>query len=357
MPDIEVIKKEYENLLQKLSDPGLSSNWEEFEKLSKRKNYLDKIIEKEEELKEIKNRVEENKLIISAKEDVELVSLAKAESNNLSEKEKKLEKEIEHLISNSESQEENKAGNEPDALIIEIREGTGGEEAGLFAGDLFNMYSKYSQNQGWQLKTLDSSSTELGGFKEIFFELRGKNVFSKMQYEGGVHRVQRIPKTEKSGRVHTSTATVAVLPKPKKTQLKINPNDLRVDYYHSSGPGGQNVNKRETAVRITHLPTGLVATSQTQRHLLENKEQAFAVLEAKILKRQKEEEDEKILGKRKSQIGGAERSEKIRTYNFPQDRITDHRIKKSWHNIAEILEGNLNPVIDVLQKAEGKLKD
>jgi len=351
MADIETIKKEYENLLQKLSDPGLSSNWEKFETLIKRKNYLDKIIEKEQELKEIKNRIGENKLIVGTKEDIELVSLAEAELNTLSEKEKNLEKELGDLISNFESQKENKSEDESSSLIIEIREGTGGEEAALFAGDLFNMYSKYAQNQGWQLNVLDSNPTTLGGFRGIIFEVKNGDVFSKMKYEAGVHRVQRIPKTEKSGRIHTSTATVAVLPKPKKTQLKINPNDLRIDYYHSSGPGGQNVNKRETAVRITHLPTGLVASSQTQRHLLENKEQAFVILEAKILQKQKQEEDEKILGKRKSQIGGGERSEKIRTYNFPQDRITDHRIKKSWHNIAGIMEGNLNPIIEALQKA------
>ncbi len=357
MPDIDAIKEEYEILLQKLSDPGLSSNWEKFEELSERKKYLDKIIEKDAEFKELKKRSEENKLIIATQEDSELVSLAETESITLAEKEKRLEKELKNLISNPYLVKENKPENDFNALIIEIREGTGGEEAGLFAGNLFNMYSKYAQNMGWRLKVLDSSPTELGGFKEIIFEIKGSDVFSKMKYEGGVHRVQRIPKTEKSGRIHTSTATVAVLPEPKKAQIKINPNDLKVDYYHSSGPGGQNVNKRETAVRITHLPTGIVATSQTQRHLLENKQQALAILEAKILRKQKEEENEKILGKRKSQIGGAERSEKIRTYNFPQDRTTDHRIKKSWHNIAEIMEGNLNSIIEALQKSEEKLED
>lgn len=357
MPDIEAVKNEYESLLQKLSDPGLSSNWERFEELSKRKKYLDKIIGKEAELKDLKNRIEENKLIIAAQEDAELLSLAETESIPLAEKEKKLEKELEELLSNPYYQKENGSKNDFNALIIEIREGTGGEEAGLFAGNLFNMYSKYAQNMGWQLKVLNSSPTELGGFKEIIFEIKGADVFSKMKYEGGVHRVQRIPKTEKSGRIHTSTATVAVLPEPKKAQMKINSNDLKIDYYHSSGPGGQNVNKRETAVRITHLPTGIVVTSQTQRHLLENKEQALAILEAKILQKQKEEENKKILGERKSQIGGAERSEKIRTYNFPQDRITDHRIKKSWHNIAGIMEGNLSPVIEALQKSEKKSED
>lgn len=241
---------------------------------------------------------------------------------------------------------------EPQAVIVEIRAGTGGQEACLFAGNLFRMYSKYGQSQDWQQKILDSHPTELGGFKEVIFELKNGNVFSKMKYEGGVHRVQRIPETEKSGRVHTSTSSVAILQKPKGAQIKIKPEDLKIDFYKASGPGGQYVNKRMTAVRITHLPSGVVVTSQTERNQLQNKENALAILEARLLERKEMAETEKISGERKAQIGWAKRAEKIRTYNFPQDRVTDHRIKKSWYNIKEILNGKLELIIKTLKKAE-----
>ncbi len=235
-------------------------------------------------------------------------------------------------------------------VIIEIRAGAGGAEASLFAENLYRMYSKYAQTQGWQQKLLSSHSTELGGFKEIIFELKNGNVFSKIKYEGGVHRVQRIPKTEKGGRIHTSTATVAVLAKPKKALLKINPCDLKIDFFKASGPGGQYVNKRMTAVRLTHFPSGIVVSCQTERNQLQNKENAMAVLQAKILEKKQREEQEKISGNRKAQIHMAMRAEKIRTYNFPQDRITDHRIKKSWRNIEEIMDGKLEKIVKTLQK-------
>jgi len=241
---------------------------------------------------------------------------------------------------------------QPQSIIVEIRAGAGGEEAALFVRDLFRMYSKYAQRRGWKQKILHSHLTELGGFKEIIFELKDDNVFSEMKYEGGVHRVQRIPTTEKSGRIHTSTVSVAILPKPKGTEIKINPNDLKLDFYKSSGAGGQYVNKRMTAVRITHLPTGLVATSQSERNLAQNRENAMAILGARLLERKEKEELEKIGEKRRAQIGWAMRAEKIRTYNFPQDRVTDHRIKKSWHNLEEIMEGKLEPIIKSLQKIE-----
>lgn len=236
------------------------------------------------------------------------------------------------------------------SIIIEIRAGAGGEEAALFAAELFKMYSKYAQIHGWSQKTLDSHRTELGGIKQVVFELKGDNTFSKMQYEGGVHRVQRIPATEKSGRIHTSTVSVAVLPKPKQAEINIKPNEMRVDYYRASGPGGQYVNKRETAVRITHLATGLVVTSQTERNQLQNKENAMSILQVKLLEKQQEQEIEKLGGKRKEQIGSAKRAEKIRTYNFPQNRITDHRVKKSWHNLEKIMSGQLDKITKVLSK-------
>ncbi len=196
----------------------------------------------------------------------------------------------------------------------------------MFAGDLFRMYNRYAQINGWKVKVLDSHPSDLSGFKEMIFELNGKGAFSKIRYEGGVHRVQRIPATEKSGRIHTSTASVAVLLKPKKTEFKIRPDDLKIDIYKSSGPGGQYVNKRETAIRITHLPTGLVVASQTERNLLQNRENAMAILEARLLEKKQKEEEEKMSGKRKTQIGQAKRAENRRTYHLPQDRLTDHRI-------------------------------
>ena len=363
--EFQNVQKEYEELLQKLSDPELISNSENvdelrssprfanarvFEELLKKKARLEKIIEKGKEIKEIKNKIEENKSIIIAKEDLELSSLAETEINQLKERQKDLEKELENLlkiddVSPAHSQK-------PNAVIVEIRAGTGGEESALFAADLFRMYSRYGQLQGWKERILDSHQSELGGFKEIIFELKNGDVWSKMKFEGGVHRVQRIPETEKLGRIHTSTATVAVLLKPKKTEVKINPQDLKTDFYRASGKGGQNVNKRETAVRITHKPSGIVVTSQTERKQLQNRENAMAILEARLLEKKGLEEEGKISGKRKTQIKWAKRAEKIRTYNLPQDRVTDHRVKKSWHNIEGIMNGKLELVIEALRKVD-----
>ena len=236
------------------------------------------------------------------------------------------------------------------SIIMEIRGGAGGEEAALFARDLFKMYSKYAEMQGWEVKILDSNQTEIGGLKQIIFEIKGEDAFSKMKYEGGVHRVQRVPKTEKGNRIHTSTVSVAVLPASEKTKAEIKPGDLKIDIYKSSGPGGQNVNKRETAVRITHIPTGIVVSSQNERNQLRNKQNAISILDAKLQDLKERKEFEKLDEKRKTQIGWAQRSEKIRTYNFPQDRITDHRINKKWHNIEGIMEGKLKPIISALQK-------
>lgn len=240
----------------------------------------------------------------------------------------------------------------PDAVIVEIRAGAGGDEAALFAADLFRMYSRYASSQGWRQNVLDSKLSELGGYKEIVFELKGGDSFEKMQNEGGVHRVQRIPKTEKQGRVHTSTASVAVLPKPKETQIKLNPNDLKIEVCKSSGPGGQNVNKRMTAVRAVHLPTGIAVTSQTERNLQQNKESALSILAAKLLEKQEMEQLESLGEKRKSQIKWARRADKVRTYNFPQNRLTDHRIKKSFHNLEDIMEGRLDKVVKILSESD-----
>ncbi len=363
--NLDKIKKEYQEVINQLRNPELISNWEKFEILSKKKKSIDQILSLENELETINQQIEEDKSILKSEQDKELISLADAEINQLKEKEVELKKRLEKLIENyylSPEKEEKKKN----SVIMEIRAGTGGEEAALFAGDLFRMYSKYSLSQGWKVKILDSHSTELGGFKEIIFEIlpdakakkeNNTDIFSKMQYEAGVHRVQRIPETEKSGRIHTSTATVAVLLKPKESEIKIKPDELKIDFYHSSGPGGQNVNKRMTAVRITHLPTGIVVTSQNERSQLQNKQNALAILEARLLEKQQQEEELKIGKLRREQIGSAKRAEKIRTYNFPQDRVTDHRIKKSWHNIEKIIEGEIEEIIKALIQEAKKQKN
>lgn len=238
-----------------------------------------------------------------------------------------------------------------DEAIIEIRAGAGGEEAALFVADLYRMYSRYALSQGWRQDVLDSRASELGGFKEMVFELRGTGAFSKMQYEGGVHRVQRIPKTEKQGRVHTSTVSVAVLPKPEEAKIRMNPADVRVEVCKATGPGGQNVNKRMTAVRVIHLPTGLVVECHTERNLQQNKESAMGLLAAKLLEKQEMEQIGALDEKRRAQIGWAKRAEKVRTYNFPQDRLTDHRVKKSFHNLEAIMDGKLDKLIQALNES------
>ena len=235
-------------------------------------------------------------------------------------------------------------------VIIEIRAGAGGEEAALFAANLYRMYLKYAQSQGWDCLVLDSNRSSLGGLKEIVMEIKGEEADEKLKYESGVHRVQRIPKTEKSGRIHTSTATVAVLPQVSPVEIQINPNELKFDISRASGPGGQNVNKVETAVRLTHLPTGLVVECQSERSQARNREKALDILRARLYQLKQKEQETKIAQERKGQIGWAMRAEKIRTYNFPQNRITDHRINKSWHNLEDILKGNLKPVIEALKK-------
>ena len=241
---------------------------------------------------------------------------------------------------------------EKQSAIIEIRAGTGGEEAGLFAADLLRMYSKYAKSQGWEERVLHSSSSELGGIKEIIFELKGKDAFKKMKLEAGVHRVQRIPATEKKGRIHTSTATVAVLQKPEKSQAQIRTEDLEIAAFRASGPGGQYTNKRETAVRILHKPTGITVVCQSEKSQAQNKESAMDILTARLIEKREMDELKKAGEKRKAQIKWAKRAEKIRTYNFPQNRITDHRIRKSWHNLDKIIEGNLRVVMKSLQKSK-----
>ena len=343
MFDLKQIKEEYAALLMQLTDPELISDWERFQELSKRRSALEKIMKIAQELEETQQKIQENLEIISSQEDSELSSLAQTELETLKNREGALGKELEQQL---------KKGTQsaPSAVILEIRAGTGGEEAALFALDLFNMYVKYANQQGWKETVLDQNLTEQGGLKEGSIEFDGETVFENLQYEGGVHRVQRIPTTEKAGRIHTSTASVAMLPKPTKTELQINPSDLRIEATTSSGPGGQNVNKRETAVRVVYIPTGLMVVSQVSRNQQKNKDFALALLSAKLLAQKQEEEQKKLSSERKAQIGWAKRAEKIRTYNFPQDRVTDHRIEQSWHGLEKIMAGDLNSIVQALQE-------
>ena len=237
-----------------------------------------------------------------------------------------------------------------EGIIMEIRAGAGGEEAGIFVADLFRMYSRFAEKQGWKTTLIEAHSKAPNSFREVIFEIKGPDVYRKLKHEGGVHRVQRIPVTEKAGRIHTSTATVAVLPEPTETEIKINPQDLRIDTLRASGPGGQYVNRRESAVRITHLPTGLSVFCQEERTQQQNREKALKVLRARLLQKKQAELSAQRGAERKEQIGEAMRAEKIRTYNFPQNRVTDHRLGKSWHNLDDIIVGNLQPIIKAFEK-------
>lgn len=348
--NIEALKKECAELLQKLSNPEFfRGGKKEAEAAQKRFAELAKIIEKSKELQNVRQQLKENEIILKTREDRELVSLAEAELPLLKEQEEKVEKELENLLGGKKGGE-----NGYEAVILEIRPGAGGDEAALFASNLLYMYARFSERSGWSASLLNINRDELGGVKEAVLEISDSRAYSYLKYEAGVHRVQRIPATEKSGRIHTSTATVAVLPKASERAIAINPADITIQTFRSSGPGGQNVNRRETAVRIIHKPSGIVVASQTERGQLANKENALAVLRAKLLALQQEKSVGKIGETRRKQVGSADRSEKIRTYNFPQDRITDHRVKKSWHTIERIMDGELNSILEALQQQNPK---
>ncbi len=281
--------------------------------------------------------------------DPEMAKLAEEDIKNLEIQKAELLRQIEEIVKAEEKEEEF-----PNEIILEVRAGAGGEEAALFAKELADMYRAYAKLVGWGVAPIDESLSSLGGYKEASFEIRGMDVYKKLRYETGVHRIQRVPDTEKTGRVHTSTASVAVLPVRKKTKVEIKPTDLEIETSRSGGAGGQNVNKVETAVRIIHKPTGIDVRSTSQRNQLKNKEMAMSILIAKLEAKKKEEEDAKYSADRKSQVGTADRSEKIRTYNILQDRITDHRINVSWHNIQKIFQGYMEPIFEALEAEEGK---
>ena len=290
---------------------------------------------------------EEEEIKKLAASDAGFSEMAHDDLKNIEIQKTELQKQMETIVSSGEEEEEF-----PNEIVLEVRAGVGGEEAALFAGKLASMYEKYAVKKGWQFKEIYRSESTLAGFKEASFEIKGKDVYKQLRYETGVHRIQRVPATEKSGRVHTSTASVAIMPIRKKTNFVINPADLDMEYSRSGGKGGQNVNKVETAVRLIHKPTGLDVRSTSQRSQAQNREKALQILTAKLQLIKEEEEAKKFSAHRKDQIGTADRSEKIRTYNILQDRITDHRIKESWHNIAEIFEGNLDPIIEALGEGE-----
>lgn len=342
-------QEELKKLNQDLQSPEVLNSPDELRKVSQKFNEVKEIVDSLTKLKDINQQLEQNEKMIQANEDEELTEMARQENESLNKQKEALEELTQELINPSDPR------NKKD-IIIEIRSGVGGDEAELFAADLFRMYSRYSENMGWKIAILNSSQTEIGGFKEVVFEVNGQNVYKNLKFESGVHRVQRIPETEKAGRIHTSTATVAVLPQAEDAEIEIKNEDIRVDTFCSSGPGGQSVNTTYSAIRITHLPTGVVVSCQDEKSQIKNKARAMKVLKSRLVAHEEERIAKERGDARKSQIGSGERSEKIRTYNYPQDRITDHRIKKSWNNISKILDGELDDIISSLQQAEKELR-
>ncbi len=348
---LERIEKRYQELEQLLASYETVSDKEQYNKYAKELSDLKEQVSLSREYKKVIKEIKDLDTALGEKHDPEFLALAKVELEEL--KNKKLD--LEQRLKNALIGEDEFVGKD---VMAEIRQGTGGMEAGLFAADLYRMYTKYAARKGWSIETMALHQTELGGLKEVVFSVKGKDAYRRLRFESGVHRVQRVPTTEAQGRIHTSTATVAVLIEPQELDLAIDPKDLRIDTYRSSGPGGQHMQKTDSAVRITHLPTGTVVACQDERSQLKNKNKAMRILRARILDVRQQEESKKISQERKSQIGSGDRSEKIRTYNFPDRRVTDHRINLTLHQLESILEGDLDEMSDALIKAaEGKAHD
>lgn len=341
------IKTEYEKLSKDLSGAEVVNDPEKLKKVSKRFNEIEPVAKKIQELEKIEKQLAESQATLADEQDEMLLTIAQEELTSLTADKEALEEEItEDLMPKDPDDNKN--------IIMEIRGGTGGDEAALFAADLFRMYSRYAEKNNFKVSILNSNQTEIGGFKEITFEISGKNVYKNLKYESGTHRVQRVPDTEKSGRVHTSAATVAVLPEAEEVDINIRAEDLRIDVFRAGGHGGQSVNTTDSAVRITHLPTNTVVTCQDEKSQHKNKQKAMQILRSRIYAAEQERLAQERGAARKSQIGSGDRSEKIRTYNYPQDRITDHRIKKNWNQLDLIMDGNIQPIIDSLTEADKK---
>ncbi|MGI6452820.1 MAG: peptide chain release factor 1 [Syntrophomonadaceae bacterium] len=338
---LQGLEQKYEELTQLLSKPEVIADQGKFQKYAKTHADLSDLVNKYREYKKVVNQLEDTKQMLQDEQDKEFLQMLEEERDNLSRQRETLVQELQVMLLPKDPDDEKN-------VIMEIRAGTGGDEAALFAHDLFRMYSRYAEEQGWKIDIMDSHITDIGGIKEIIFGVEGKGAYSRLKFESGVHRVQRIPTTESGGRIHTSAATVAVLPEAEEVDIEIDPNDLRIDVYCSSGPGGQSVNTTQSAVRITHVPTGLVVTCQDEKSQHKNKAKALRVLRARLKEIIEEEKNAQMAGVRKNQVGTGDRSERIRTYNFPQGRVSDHRINLTLHKLDAIMDGQLHELINAL---------
>lgn len=343
---VQAVENKFMDLEQRISDPSVIARQEEWQKLTKEHASLAPIVETYRQYKDVTEQIQgDRELLKDPESDGEIITMAKEELAELEKKQAGLEDEL-HILMLPKDPRDDKN------VIMEIRGGAGGDEAALFAGDLFRMYMKYIEKQpGWKASIISSNAPELGGFKEVIFSVEGHGVYGKLKYESGVHRVQRVPVTEAGGRIHTSTATVAVLPEAEDVEVNLNMDDVRVDYYRSSGAGGQHVNKTSSAVRMTHIPTGIVVECQDERSQLENRAKAMRVLKARLLDKAQQEADAEVTEARRSQVGTGDRSERIRTYNFPQGRVTDHRINLTLYKLENVLNGDLDEFIQALAEA------
>jgi peptide chain release factor 1 len=338
---LDQIESRYQELTTQLSSPEVLSDSSRYQKLARTHADLSGVVEKYRRWKELEKGLRETKQMLVESEDAEMKQLAHEEERQLLERRDIVENELKRLLLPRDPNDEKN-------VILEIRAGTGGDEAALFAAELFRMYSRYAESQRWRVEVLESSPSSLGGVKDIVAAIQGDKVYSKMKYESGVHRVQRVPATEQQGRIHTSAATVAVLPEADEIDIKIEPKDLRIDTFCSSGPGGQSVNTTYSAVRITHLPTGLVVSQQDEKSQIKNRAKAMRVLRARLYELEQQKQHEQIAAERRGQIKTGDRSEKIRTYNFPQNRVTDHRIGLTLHQLSDVMDGKLAPMVDAL---------